>query len=198
MLRLYRLYGIFKADFDKEAVSMRKVIALVLSLSLVAALIMPCAFASNMLPTICSLHDFSTRFSLATFFYKSGHEFLSEYMESSVGDVKSCISTFFPSANSYVEIFMPAGTTDIYEIVINNYGNNTSSQSVDLFILIYEIVMAAGGFSTTQDVNDCMDKLGMIENFGIGNSGSLNYHGLHLYWLMSEYLGFVFCISAER
>lgn len=177
---------------------MKKVLALILSLSLVASLTMPCAFAATTLPTICSLHDFSVRFSVASFIYNTDHEFLSENMESNTGAVKNSITTYFPSANSYVTIYMPVGVADVCEISVHNYLNNSTMESMNMLLLLYEIVMAAGNFDTALEVSDCMDKLGMLDNFDVGKDGSLDYHGLHLYWAMTDFMGFVFSVSPER
>lgn len=125
---------------------MKKFFSVFLSLVILLTLAVPSALAStsDALSTMCSLHEFSNRFTLASFIYNTDHEFLSENMESSVGEVKNCITTYFPSANSYVNIYMPVGTTDICEIAVHNYGGNNSLQSMNMLLLIYEIVMAAG------------------------------------------------------
>lgn len=178
---------------------MKKYMAVFMILVLLIVNSGSCALASAAsLSTMCSLHEFSNRFTLATFTYNTEHEFKSENMESSAGEIKNCITTYFPEANAYVDIFMPVNTKDICEIVVHNYLGNTSMQSMNLFLLMYEIVMAAGGFSTSAKVNACMDALGMLDNFEMGNSGNIDYEGLHLYWLLSDVLGFVFCVSSAR
>lgn len=176
---------------------MKKILAVLLALVMATALSLSCASASSpvTLPTMCSLHDFSNRFTLASFIYNTDHEFLSENMESTAGDIKNCITTYFPSANAYVNIYMPVGTKDICEIAIHNYGGNTHSNSMNLILLVYEIIMAAGNFSTSQEVSACMDALGMLDDVGTVDTGTVDYQGLHLYWLMSDFLGFVFCVS---